>query len=193
MTISQTRPAGTSLLGDPSIDGSRTGGSRTDGSRTDGSRIRASDAERDHVVAQLREHFAAGRLTAAESQDRIGRALEARTMGDFDGLTTDLPVLGPAGGSPARPVPGRTSVPEPSRTAAADGRPAPAEQDTARLTVLTLGIIVAAYGVTWLVTGIWWFPWALVVVPAVLGWTRRSRSGRWALSVGAGHGLDDRD
>jgi hypothetical protein len=177
MTISPPRPAGTSLI---------------DGSRADGSRIRASDAERDEAVAQLREHFAAGRLTAAESQDRIGRALEARTMGELDGLTTDLPVLGPAGGSPGRPVPGRTSAPEPSRTAAAVSQPDP-ERDTARLTALALGAIVAAYGVTWLVTGIWWFPWALVVVPAVLGWTRHTRSGRWALSVGAGHSLDDRD
>jgi Flp pilus assembly protein TadB len=177
MTISQTRPAGTSL-----IDGPRIGGSR----------LRTSDAERDHVVAQLREHFAAGRLSAAESQDRIGRALEARTAGALDELMTDLPVLGPAGGSPARPGPGRTSAPEPSGTAAADGRPAATEQDTARLTVLALGIIVAAYGVTWLLTGIWWFPWALIVVPAVLCWTRRSRSGRWALSVAAGHSFHDR-
>jgi Flp pilus assembly protein TadB len=183
MTISQPRPAGTSL-----IDGPRTGGSRAGGPRTGGSRIRASDAERDQVVAQLREHFAAGRLTAAESQDRIGRALEARTMDELDGLTSDLPVLGPAGGSPARAVPGRASAPEPWRAAGTDSQPAP-EQDTARLTALALGIIVAAYGVTWLLTGIWWLPWALVVVPAVLRWVRRTRSGRWALSVGAGHSL----
>jgi Flp pilus assembly protein TadB len=175
MTISQPRPAGTSLL---------------DGSRAGGSRIRASDAERDHVVAQLREHFAAGRLTAGESQDRIGRALEARTFGDLDGLTTDLPVLGPAGGSLGRAVPGQTLAP--SRTVAADCQSNP-EQDTARLTVLALGAVVAAYGVTWLLTGIWWFPWALIVVPAVLGWTRHTRSGRWALSVGAGHSSRDRD
>jgi len=62
MTSFQVRPGGTPWTGDP--------------------RIRASDADRDHAVAQLREHFAAGRLSAAESQDRIGQALKARTLGN---------------------------------------------------------------------------------------------------------------
>jgi hypothetical protein len=120
--------------------------------RTGNPRIRASDADRDMAVAQLREHFVAGRLSAAEGQDRIGQALEARTLGELDELMTDLPGLGLG--------------PRPSRTGVADGTPLPRKQDGARLVILITGIILAAYAVTGLLTGIWWIPWALIVVPA---------------------------
>jgi len=53
--------------------------------------IRLSDAERDQAVAELGEHFQAGRLTQEEFDDRTGRALQARTGRDLTGLFTDLP------------------------------------------------------------------------------------------------------
>ena len=53
--------------------------------------MKASDAERDEVVDALSEHFQAGRLTAEELEDRTGRALSARTLGELDVLTADLP------------------------------------------------------------------------------------------------------
>jgi DUF1707 SHOCT-like domain len=53
--------------------------------------IRVSDAERDLAVAELGEHFQAGRLTQDEFDDRSGRALQARTGTDLNGLFTDLP------------------------------------------------------------------------------------------------------
>ena len=56
-------------------------------------RIRASDADRDRVAALLREHHAAGRLTAEEFHERMDRALEARTLGELDELMTDLPAI----------------------------------------------------------------------------------------------------
>jgi hypothetical protein len=58
--------------------------------------IKASDAERDAVVAALSEHFQAGRLTTEELEERTGRALAARTVGELDELTTDLPARQPA-------------------------------------------------------------------------------------------------
>jgi Domain of unknown function (DUF1707) len=54
-------------------------------------RIRASDEDRDRAVALLREHHAAGRLTAAEFSDRLDKAYEAKTMGEIDELLADLP------------------------------------------------------------------------------------------------------
>ena len=42
-------------------------------------RIRASDVDRDRVAALLREHHAAGRLTAEEFGERMDRALEMTT------------------------------------------------------------------------------------------------------------------
>jgi hypothetical protein len=53
--------------------------------------MKASDADRDEVVTALSEHFQAGRLTTEELEDRTGRALSARTLGELDVLTADLP------------------------------------------------------------------------------------------------------
>jgi hypothetical protein len=64
--------------------------------------IKASDADRDAVVAALSEHFQAGRLTTEELEERTGRALAARTLGQLDELTADLPAPRPA--EPAAPV-----------------------------------------------------------------------------------------
>jgi Domain of unknown function (DUF1707) len=66
--------------------------------------MKASDADRDAVVAALSEHFQAGRLTAEELDERTGRALVARTVDELGELTADLPALHPAGPAPvARP------------------------------------------------------------------------------------------
>jgi len=56
-----------------------------------GQAIRASDGERDQVVAQLQRHFADGRLTQAELGERVGAALAARTRDQLHALTADLP------------------------------------------------------------------------------------------------------
>lgn len=50
-----------------------------------------SDADRDLAVTRLREHFAVGRLTHAELDERLTAALTAQTPGDLRGLLADLP------------------------------------------------------------------------------------------------------
>jgi hypothetical protein len=65
-------------------------------------RMRASDAEREAVTARLRDHYAEGRLTQDELDERVSAALTAKTFGELRTLTTDLP--GPA------PVPPRTAA-----------------------------------------------------------------------------------
>ena len=66
--------------------------------------IRVSDADRDQAIAELSEHFQAGRLTQEEFEERSGRALQARTGDDLAALFTDLPgrdtALAPAAGGP---------------------------------------------------------------------------------------------
>ena len=52
---------------------------------------RVSDAERDSVVDQLRDHSVAGRLTLEELSERIERAYGARTKGELEPITADLP------------------------------------------------------------------------------------------------------
>jgi hypothetical protein len=67
--------------------------------------MKASDADRDAVVAALSEHFQAGRLTTEELDERTGRALTARTLGQLDELTADLPAPRPAAPTgPTTPV-----------------------------------------------------------------------------------------
>jgi Flp pilus assembly protein TadB len=67
--------------------------------------LRVSDADRDRALAELSEHFQAGRLTADELEDRTGRALSARTGNDLAVLLADLPAAQAA----ASPVPARRS------------------------------------------------------------------------------------
>jgi hypothetical protein len=63
-------------------------------------RIRVSDADRERVTARLRDHFAEGRLTREELDERVTAALNAKTAGDLRRLMTDLP-----GDAPVAPVP----------------------------------------------------------------------------------------
>src|SRR5215212_3846480 len=53
--------------------------------------LRASDADRESIVAQLREHGAAGRLDVEELEQRVGAAYAARTYGELRALLGDLP------------------------------------------------------------------------------------------------------
>jgi len=69
-------------------------------------RMRISDADREHVTARLREHFAAGRLTSEELEERITSTLNAKTYGDLRRVMVDLPEpapVGPQGGGPMPP------------------------------------------------------------------------------------------
>lgn len=62
--------------------------------------MRASDADRDEVVARLREEFAAGRLSQDTFLLRVNAVLAARHQADLPPLLADLP---DAAGRPARP------------------------------------------------------------------------------------------
>ena len=53
--------------------------------------LRIGDAEREAAMAQLREHFVAGRLTFDELTERIDGALTAKTQRQIDRLMADLP------------------------------------------------------------------------------------------------------
>lgn len=58
--------------------------------------IRTSDADRERVTARLRDHYAEGRLTRDELDERIAAALNARTFGDLRRILADLPEPRPA-------------------------------------------------------------------------------------------------
>ena len=60
---------------------------------TTGSNIRVGDADRDATATQLREHYAAGRLTLDELNERLEQTFAARTGADLKAVTRDLPSL----------------------------------------------------------------------------------------------------
>lgn len=59
--------------------------------------LRASDTDRERVIAMLADALADGRLTSDEYSERTEAALTARTLGELAVLTTDLaaPALQP--------------------------------------------------------------------------------------------------
>lgn len=61
--------------------------------RPAGTEVRASDAERAEVADRLSKHYGEGRLDQAEFNERLDRAMNAKTRADFHGLFYDLPDL----------------------------------------------------------------------------------------------------
>jgi DUF1707 SHOCT-like domain len=123
--------------------------------------LRASDAERDAVATELGEHFQAGRLTQAEFDDRLGRALAARTRRDLDGLLADLPRK--EAPTPV-PAPRRSNVVAPVVVAVALG--------LAAVAVIGTGVAAASGHRFW---GPWWLIFVVFVLLRRAGWSNRHR------------------
>ena len=135
-------------------------------------RLRVSDADRERTAELLREHHAAGRLTAEEFEDRLELAFAARTRGDLDDLLADLPAIDlyrlpsagirpvrrRGGGGPLR-YPGDSVVP------AHDPRWGGWAAGSLALVAVWIVLGVALGGLAWV-------PWFVVII------------GAWALSLG---------
>jgi hypothetical protein len=63
--------------------------------------LRVGDAERESTATALREHYAQGRLSTDELNERLDAAFSATTHGQLERVTDDLPHIQPA--PPARP------------------------------------------------------------------------------------------
>lgn len=63
--------------------------------------VRVGDADREAAAAALREHFALGRLSQEEFNQRLNGAFAAVTQRDLDAVTRDLPHVR----TPAVPLP----------------------------------------------------------------------------------------
>jgi hypothetical protein len=108
--------------------------------------IRASDVDREAVVAILREAYTVGRLTLDEFDERVAAAYAGKTWGELRGLTTDLPVQPVLGtdipgrelASPAA-LPSRQPRPEPEPSR--EPRP-PAGQARRRPVAILIPVVV---------------------------------------------------
>jgi len=81
--------------------------------------LRASHADREHVIGMLKTAFVQGRLTKDELDARVGRTLASRTYSELAALTADLPTGLTAARPPRQPV--RTQPRPPMNTAAKVG------------------------------------------------------------------------
>jgi hypothetical protein len=138
--------------------------------------MRASDADRDRVAGALREHCAQGRLTVEELNERLEATFAARTLGDLEQVTKDLPeedlhYRPIAAHQRARPVPARRAGGGVYRTAL---RTMGTAYVTANLICFTVWLIVA-------LTGGGAYPWFLWV------------AGPWGAVLLAGHVLGPKD
>jgi hypothetical protein len=82
--------------------------------------MRVGDAEREAAAAEVREHFASGRLTQDELNQRLDQTFAAKTRGDLNAVFTDLPSAGwrdaTAGGARAgSPYGGRAALGQPGQ------------------------------------------------------------------------------
>ena len=56
-----------------------------------GYNVRVGDADREAIAAQLREHYADGRLTLDELNERLDQTFAAKTRADLNTVMRDLP------------------------------------------------------------------------------------------------------
>lgn len=144
------------------------------------SELRASDAERERVVAFLREHALLGRLTDDELEERIGLAYASVTVGDLEKLIGDLPRAS------QRPSVPRLAAPRPAVSRPHAGRhgPPPALIVVGICALLFTGLpfalmgVVAALGVALIATvfalSVVFGPIMLVIL-LIIGASRRHR------------------
>jgi Domain of unknown function (DUF1707) len=59
---------------------------------SDPASLRVSDADRERLAEELREHMVAGRLSQEELEQRVDLAYKATTRADLDALRDDLPM-----------------------------------------------------------------------------------------------------
>jgi hypothetical protein len=138
--------------------------------------MRISDADRAEVADRLSKHYSDGRLDQAEFNERLDRAMNAKTQADLNGLFADLP-----------------ATDEPDKVAKAvrqpDQRPRNRRpvQRVLGLILITVVAIFAARALMWPFFGLFGFaghvlfvpvPWILIAIAAFVCWRYATRHRR---------------
>ena len=131
--------------------------------------LRVSDADRDRAIAELSEHYQAGRLTTEEFEDRTGRALQARTTADLAALFTDLPRR-------EAPMTGATATSAASTAPASPAKSWPARVPVAPVTIFAVVVVLALLGGH--LFHIAWVPVVAIIVVRLLAGGRSRREAR---------------
>ena len=123
--------------------------------------VRIGDAERDRAISALSDHFAAGRLTREELDERVDRAMQARFDADLRPLFADLP---------------RAEPPAPVQRGPAYAYPSGVAVAVATLfwllpMLMVVGVLAAVLtGAPWLLWGLLW----VVILMKIFGHRRYS-------------------
>jgi uncharacterized membrane protein len=124
--------------------------------------MRVSDAERQAVTDQLAEHFASGRLDQEEFDERVSRAMGAKTRADLNGLFDDLP-------EPGRPGQGLPETGAPAGVCAQRRR-------FRHPVLLAAFVILVALTAGHVIFPLLWIGFLVVIALAVTGHFGRGRS-----------------
>lgn len=142
--------------------------------------MRVSDADRAEVADRLARHFGDGRLDQAEFDERVTRAMAAKTVGDLQGLFDDLPgdirddtaddardaaFAGPAAAPGMSPAFGCAAARRRGR-----------KRGPVRALVIVMLLLVAA-NMAWHLAGMWLTPimWVAIIAAIVVALSRRTR------------------
>lgn len=136
--------------------------------------LRIGGAERDDAISLLQEHMTAGRLDSTEFDDRIAKALSAKTGAELDELFTDLPGRRPGQnatsttgyGQEANPY-GPTNPAAGKEVAHPYGTPYPVKRDRQQFHWMAPGVLVPIAVVLCFVLG--WHLWFLIPIAAIVG------------------------
>jgi hypothetical protein len=119
--------------------------------------IRIGDAERDAAATALGEHFAAGRLTKDEYDERAEQIWAARYGNDLDPVFVDLPK--PVTARPVAQVPGQPQWSRPPQWSGPAQRrgpqPRPFFWAAPILPLLVVGLVLIAFSIP---------PWPLFIL-----------------------------
>lgn len=140
-----------------------------------GDHIRVSDAERAEVADRLATHYSDGRLDKAEFDERVARAMSAKTRADLNGLFDDLPDLPDLGTGPADDArTGSGGLPGPARPYTVGRQPR-------RHPIAVVAVAVLAAIIAWNAFLHFFFvPWfaIIVLIAAVMFANRASHRAR---------------
>ena len=154
---------------------------------------RVGDSEREAAAALLREHYAAGRLTHAEFQDRLHAAYAAASYRDLAAITADLPAAAPGTAGGAGPAAAAATAVRQVRSAANRILLAAFGGFAGVVTLCVLAAVFLPHGVLLAVLlGLLLTPVLLLAAGAgALAWIARRawRSGAWLDAVPAAAGL----
>ncbi|MGH3898481.1 MAG: DUF1707 domain-containing protein [Pseudonocardiaceae bacterium] len=151
--------------------------------QTSRDRMRAADTDREWVAEKLRSAHAEGRLDLTEYDGRVQQAWAARTYGELEALTADLPQAGPAATPATRPEVQHSHGQYRQGRA---GRSAVAAWAGASVINLLIWGVVSLATLSWIYP--WWIwvagPWGAVLLAGWIG--ERARAFRSPHSPGEG-------